>query len=194
MLLHRSNDIGRLFCDLRFVVIDEVHTLTGTDRGNQIQCQLARIARAIGRQPRRVGLSATVGEPLLAAKWLAGDSGIEVDVPRIAEAGLRWRLGLEHFYYENESGTPDTGEKPVDGAKNVAIDAGYEYMYDCVKDKKSLVFSNSREETEYVTATFRQIAANRHDPDVFLIHHGNLSAALREAGSPIYAEGRKRTF
>ena len=47
MLLHRSNDIVRLFGDLRFVVIDEVHTLTGTDRGNQIQCQLARIARLI---------------------------------------------------------------------------------------------------------------------------------------------------
>ena len=180
MLLHRSNDIVRLFGDLRFVVIDEVHTLTGTDRGNQIQCQLSRIARLIGKQPRRVGLSATVGSPELAAAWLAGDSGIEVDVPHIAEQGLRWRLGMEHFYYQNESGTPDNGEKSPDGVKNVAIDAGYEYMYDCVKDKKSLVFSNSREETEYVTATLRQIAAARHDPDVFLIHHGNLSAALRE--------------
>ncbi len=180
MLLHRSNDIVRLFGDLRFVVVDEVHTLTGTDRGNQIQCQLSRIARLIGKQPRRIGLSATVGSPELAAAWLAGDSGIEVDVPEIAEQGLRWRLGLEHFYYQNESGTPDNGEKPVDGAKNVAIDAGYEYMYDCVKDKKALVFSNSREETEYVTATLRQIAAARHDPDIFLIHHGNLSAALRE--------------
>ena len=47
MLLHRSNDIVRLFGDLRFVVIDEVHTLTGTDRGNQIQCQLSRMARLI---------------------------------------------------------------------------------------------------------------------------------------------------
>ncbi len=180
MLLHRSNDIVRLFGDLRFVVIDEVHTLTGTDRGNQIQCQLSRIARLIGHQPRRVGLSATLGSPELAAAWLAGDSGIEVDVPKIVEQGLRWRLGLEHFYYQNESGMPDNGEKPVDGVKNVAIDAGYEYMYDCVKDKKALVFSNSREETEYVTATLRQIAAARHDPDIFLIHLGNLSAALRE--------------
>ena len=42
------------------------------------------------------------------------------------------------------------------------------------------MFSNSREETEYVTATFRQIADRRHDPDIVLIHHGNLSAALRE--------------
>ena len=60
------------------------------------------------------------------------------------------------------------------------MDAGYEYVYDCVRQKKALVFSNSREETEYVCATLRQIASKRSDPDVFLIHHGNLSASLRE--------------
>ena len=31
MLINRSNDIVRLFGELRFVVIDEIHTLTGTD-------------------------------------------------------------------------------------------------------------------------------------------------------------------
>lgn len=61
------------------------------------------------------------------------------------------------------------------------LDAGYEYIYDCVRDKKSLVFSNSREETEYVCATLRQIAGKRGEDDSrILIHHGNLSASLRE--------------
>ena len=180
ILLHRSNDVVRLFGDLRFVVIDEVHTLTGSDRGNQIQCQLSRIARLIGRQPRRVGLSATVGSPELAAEWLAGDSGIEVDVPQMPPEKLHWRLGAEHFFFQNPNAEQSDDEKPLTGGKTAAIDPGYEYMYDCVKDKKSLVFSNSREETEYVTATFRQIAAARKEPDIFLIHHGNLSAALRE--------------
>lgn len=72
MLINRSNDIVRLFGELRFVVIDEIHTLTGTDRGNQIICQLARIGHLIGREPRRIGLSATIGDPSLAAAWLAG--------------------------------------------------------------------------------------------------------------------------
>ncbi len=180
MLLHRSNDVVRIFGDLRFIVIDEVHTLTGSDRGNQIQCQLSRVARLIGRQPRRVGLSATVGDPALAAAWLAGDSGIVVDAPVLPPENLRWRLGLEHFFIQNAEKEQNDDKKPLDGAKKTPIDAGYEYMYDCVRDKKALVFSNSREETEYVTATLRQIAAARHEKDVFLIHHGNLSAALRE--------------
>ena len=38
MLINRSNDIPRIFGDLRFVIIDEIHTLTGSDRGNQIIC------------------------------------------------------------------------------------------------------------------------------------------------------------
>ena len=180
MLIRRSNDMVRLFGDLRFVVIDEVHTLTGTDRGNQIQCQLSRLARLIGRHPRRVGLSATVGDPQLAAKWLAGDSNIPVDVPSLPPESIRWRLGLEHFFFANADAEQSDDQKTADPEATAELDVGYEYMYDCVKDKKALVFSNSREETEYLTATFRQIADRRREPDIFLIHHGNLSAALRE--------------
>ena len=72
----------------------------------------------------------------------------------------------------------DTDVTPSQG--KVEIDPGYEYIYDCVRGKKAIVFSNSREETEYITATLRQIADNRGEPDTFLIHHGNLSASIRE--------------
>ncbi|MBQ9163028.1 MAG: DEAD/DEAH box helicase [Clostridia bacterium] len=179
MLINRSNDIPRLFGDLRYIVIDEIHTLTGTDRGNQIICQLSRIAHIIGRVPRRVGLSATIGDPTLAAEWLSADTGIPTDVPDFGGGRIKWRLGLEHFYVA--SAESDEGrDAPSAPPKMPQLDAGYEYMYDCVRDKKSLVFSNSREETEYICATLRQIAKNRGDRDIFLIHHGNLSAALRE--------------
>lgn len=217
MLINRSNDILRLFGDLRYVVIDEIHTLTGTDRGNQILCQLSRIGHLIRRTPRRIGLSATIGDPALAAQWLAGDTDIPVDVPTFEEGRVRWRLGLEHFYVQNpkEDQASEPGDTHGGGGEETAeetsldyreahdrataravgdamvasalpktashpLDAGYEYMYDCVRDKKSLVFSNSREETEYLCATLRQIAKARGEQDVFLIHHGNLSASIRE--------------
>ncbi|MBQ2735690.1 MAG: DEAD/DEAH box helicase [Clostridia bacterium] len=182
MLINRSNDIVRLFGDLRFVVIDEIHTLTGSDRGNQILCQLARIGHLIGHHPRRVGLSATIGDPQKAADWLGAGSGRETDVPQFDAGKVRWRLGMEHFYIQNAK--TEQATEPKDDAnpipKGIPYDAGYSYMYDCVHDRKSLVFSNSREETEYLCATFRQIAKNRGDNDVFLIHHDNLSASIRE--------------
>lgn len=188
MLMNRSNDLVRIFGDLRYVVIDEIHTLTGTDRGNQIICQLCRIARLIGHTPRRIGLSATVGDAEAAAEWLGGGTDVDTVVPQISEGKTKWRLGLEHFYIQAESfdGSADFPEQkngdeaPLTSTGKVTLDPGYEYIYDCVKDKKTIVFSNSREETEYVTATLRQIADARHEPDNFLIHHGNLSAALRE--------------
>ena len=101
MLINRSNDIPRLFGDLRFVVIDEIHTLTGTDRGNQIICLLSRIAHLIGFHPRRIGLSATIGDPELAAEWLTADTGKGIDVPLFEGEKIKWRLGLEHFYIQN---------------------------------------------------------------------------------------------
>lgn len=189
MLINRSNDIPRLFGDLRFVVIDEIHTLTGTDRGNQIICQLSRIARIIGYHPRRIGLSATIGNPDTAAEWLGADTGRDIDVPQFSEEKIRWRLGLEHFYIDNPELADKTLAPNRDDAeanekaseRRAMLDAGYEYIYDCVRDKKSIVFSNSREETEYICATLRQIADKRGEDDSkILIHHGNLSASLRE--------------
>lgn len=201
MLMNRNNDIVRLFGDLRYVVLDEIHTLTGTDRGNQIICQLCRISRLIGRDPVRVGLSATIGDTDIAAKWLGAGSERGVSVVGMKETRTSWRLGMEHFYIQSDS--PDQSEsgnkyltavgeatlgenepaRPEASDNSVGytpLDPGFEYIYDCTADKKCLVFSNSREETEYLTATLRQIADRRGDPDVFLIHHGNLSASLRE--------------
>ena len=180
MLINRPNDVARLFADLRFIVLDEIHTLTGSDRGNQILCQLSRLERMIGTSPRRVGLSATVGDPEAAAKWLSAGTERKTDVPLFAEERIRWRLGMEHFFIQNLNFDQTTSTVSGESKARAMMDAGYEYVYECARQKKALVFSNSREETEYVCATLRQIAAKRNDPDVFLIHHGNLSASLRE--------------
>ena len=185
MLMNRANDFPRLFGELRYVVIDEIHAMIGEDRGNQVICQLSRISRLIGHSPRRVGLSATIGDLRLAADWLGAGSGRQTYAPIPPKTKLRWRLGLEHFYIQNpneiQTKSPSLATAPQEERGGRAVlDPGYEFLYDSVYGKKALVFSNSREETEYVTATLRQIARSRGDDDVFLIHHGNLSASLRE--------------
>ncbi len=185
MLMNRANDIPRLFGRLRYVVIDEIHSLIGQDRGNQVICHLSRIARLIGHHPRRVGLSATVGDISLASDWLGAGSGRDTVAPVQPRSALRWRLGLEHFYIQNphelQTPSPSLSTAPAeDKGGRAMLDPGYEFLYDALYGRKALVFSNSREETEYVTATLRQICRARGDEDVFMIHHGNLSASLRE--------------
>ncbi len=197
MLIRRSGDVIKLFGGLRYVVIDEIHTMTGTDRGNQVLCQLKRLSEKTGNEPRRIGLSATVGDLDAAAEWLGSGSSRKVSAPAPSVTKVKWRLGMEHFFIDSDkTNVPDgmikaaevtNGEAPPDalvsvdpGEETYSLDKGFEYVYDCAFGKKSLIFSNSREETEYVTATLRQIARYRGDDDVFLIHHGNLSASIRE--------------
>ena len=98
MLLHRHAAIPTLFGDLRFVVIDEVHSLLRGDRGAQTLCLIERLSRMAGVQPRRIGLSATIGDPESAARLLSKGSGRGCVVPRVEEKGTRWRVSMEHFY------------------------------------------------------------------------------------------------
>ncbi len=205
MLVNRSNDLVRIFGDLRYVVIDEIHVLMGSDRGEQILCQLSRLAEKIGRCPRRIALSATVGDVESAARWLSSGSSRETVVPSLTPPKIKWRLGLEHFFVSDDvqkkadeqdksaASASDTDATDVfddtcgeqlavssSSETRALFDAGYEYLYECVYSKRAIVFSNSREQTEYVTATLRQICRERGDEDVFFIHHGNISASLRE--------------
>ncbi len=195
MLINRPNDIPRIFSGLRYIIVDELHSLMGSDRGSQILCQLERLGRLLKRHPRRIGLSATLGDKEKAAVWLAGNSERITAVTSSDEDGGRWRLAVEHFFVEDrdfsrtkddKKGNSIKGDEKItpispDTPENKPeFDAGYEYIYNCSKNKRCLVFSNSREETEYTTATLRQIARKKGDEDNFLIHHGNLSASLRE--------------
>lgn len=98
LLLHRHSAISKLFGDLRFVVIDEVHSLMRGDRGGQTLCCIERLSRLAGVNPRRIGLSATIGDPELTGRYLSAGTGRNCVIPRIQVKGQRWRLSMEHFY------------------------------------------------------------------------------------------------
>lgn len=98
LLLHRHSSIARLFCDLRYIVIDEVHSLLRGDRGGQTLCLIERLSRLANINPRRIGLSATIGDPQLTGAYLAAGTGRGTLIPRIDAPGRPWRLSMEHFY------------------------------------------------------------------------------------------------
>jgi ATP-dependent Lhr-like helicase len=58
--------------------------------------------------------------------------------------------------------------------------AHFEYLFKMTLDKKTIIFTNSREETEFVISNLREIALKNKAPDVYRVHHGNVSALLRE--------------
>ncbi len=233
MLLHRHSAIGRIFGDLRFVVIDEVHSLLRGDRGDQTLCCIERLSRLAGVNPRRIGLSATIGNPEATGAYLSMGTGRSCIIPRMDAPKERWRLSMEHFYITGpqapergedgisrgpapdeptyEAPTPNASpqeervpprdlnatdadpmpdpeqpapEAPTDQAP-VFADPGLAYVYEHTRGRKCLVFANSREEAESVTTTLRQYCEAEGEPDRFLIHHGNLSASLRESAEEL---------
>ena len=192
LLLHKHAAIAKLFGDLRFVVIDEVHSLLRGDRGGQTLCLIERLSRIAGVNPRRIGLSATIGDPEGTGEFLSLGTGRKTVIPKIDAKGSKWRLSMEHFYVKDAQAAEDKQipdalpvleEKTDDAPANA--DPGIGYIFEHTRGKKCLVFVNSREECEMVTTTLRHYCELNHEPDRFLVHHGNLSASYRETAEGI---------
>lgn len=175
-----------MFSDLRFIIIDEVHYFMRDSRGIQLLCVLERLQQLTGVNPRRIGLSATLGDVSLAQNWLNTGTGRNCAAP-ITEEGKK-RIGLHIERFVNYSEERDLVER--DGSGNVVnVSSGgdmgdrehYEYLFQRTLDKKTIIFTNSREETEFVIAHLREIALKNKAPDVYRVHHGNVSALIRES-------------
>ena len=187
MLLRKHALIPKLFGDLRFVVIDEVHSLMRGDRGGQTLCLIERLSKLAGVEPRRIGLSATIGDLEAAGEFLSAGTKRRTLIPKINAPGVKWRLSMEHFYISQQNqpdSSADVEALPVlDDKTDTApehADEGMGYVFEHTRGKKCLVFVNSRGGCEAVTTTLRSYCEAKHEPDRFMIHHGNLSAALRE--------------
>jgi len=180
ILLNRLPAIPALFGDLRFVVIDEVHVLMGSDRGRQLLCQLARIARLTGGEPRRVGLSATLGDPGPAGRWLAAGTSRAVEVADEATGERRVRLALDHVLIEPPPDEPadgsDADAAPTAGSAPSELARA---LYGATNGRKSILFVNSRGDAEESAAGLRQTAAERGEPDNVHVHHGSVASSLR---------------
>lgn len=187
LLINKNTDLLRLFGQLRFVIIDEVHAFIGSDRGDQILCQLARLARLTQNQPRRIGLSATLGDYTLAEDWLRAGTANPVITPTIPQKQRTIHLAVEHFYRSPivlrvQGQTDDAGFDPY-----------HLYLFQQSDVHKCLIFANGRTETEAAIAHLRQIAAARGLPDIYHVHHGSISAELRETAEAAMRDPDKPT-
>src|SRR4028118_951384 len=101
-LINKNTELVRLLGDLRFIIIDEIHAFMGSERGCQVLCQLARLSRYTKNQPRRIGLSATLGDYSLAEEWLSSGTELPVITPEIKGGQRKVQLSLAHFFVTEE--------------------------------------------------------------------------------------------
>ena len=169
MLINRNRELMKIFGDLRFIIIDEIHAFMGSDRGLQVQCQIQRLSEYVRSEPRRIGLSATLGDYTIATKWLAAGSDRNVALPDTSGWQQKIRLSVEHF------------KKPeLEGLTNPMTDPSMVYMYEKTLGRKCIIFGNGRETPETAIEGLKYIANLKGTPDVYHVHHGSISAPLRE--------------
>jgi ATP-dependent Lhr-like helicase len=171
LLINKREACLALFSDLRFIIIDEVHFFMSSPRGIQLLCQLERIQKLTNCNPRRIGLSATLGDYSFAEQWL--NCGSHRMCSTLIVNGKKRKIGLSMQRFAlSDDGTDDTLDS--------GIMAHMQYLYEKTRDKKAIIFANSRSEVETIIAYVRQIAERNHTQDIYHVHHGSISAALRE--------------
>lgn len=142
---------------LRWVVIDEVHELIGNERGTHLTVSLERLQDLSSHDLVRIGLSATIGNLKDAANFISGtDRKCSILV-------------------DNTIRNYDIDVKYLKGS----ISNAAKFVFDYLKDNKItgsvLLFTNTRDEAEYIGTTIRN-----QNMIPIEVHHGSLSRETRE--------------
>ena len=167
------------FEDLSCVILDEIHTLHGSKRGDLLALDLARLQQ-FAPNLRRVGLSATVDDPDVIRRWLSCGRGT---APHESVALVRGPGGAAPIVdmLLSEGRVPWAGHT----AKH-AMDE----VYDAIKQARTaLVFVNTRFQAEFA---FQELWRLNEDNLPIALHHGSLAAEQRRKVEAAMARGELR--
>ncbi len=176
MLCNRGFQVPTLFQALQYLVIDELHAFIGSERGKQLQSLLHRIDSAIGRKAPRIGLSATLKQPDLAADFLRPGGGEQVAL--IDSPQNRGEIKLQIRGYLDPRPTANAAPEAVqESAAEMAIT---EHLFRYLRGTNNLIFPNSRKQVENYTWRLQRLCEAAHVANEFWPHHGSLSREIRE--------------
>uniref|UniRef100_UPI003735D5E4 ligase-associated DNA damage response DEXH box helicase n=1 Tax=Xanthobacter autotrophicus (strain ATCC BAA-1158 / Py2) TaxID=78245 RepID=UPI003735D5E4 len=182
-LLLASKDAEHLFSGLKRVVLDELHALVTSKRGDLLALALARL-RAIAPGLQCVGLSATVAEPDDLRRYLvAQDEGAATPVPGHAP--------LADLVVAQGGVAPDVRmletDVPMPWASHMALHAVRDIYALLKANRLSLVFVNTRRQAEFI---FQELWRINDDNLPIALHHGSLAVEQRRKVEAAMAAGR----
>jgi ATP-dependent Lhr-like helicase len=161
MFVNKPYNVRHLFSNLKYVVIDEIHSFIGTDRGTQLKSILARMQNLKSAPFSVVGLSATIGDYQEAKKFTGNESNTIVLLDKTAK-----EINTLFRYFKSE-----TDELPLDLIKN---------LYTETKDNKVLIFPNSRGRAEEVAVKLKKISDKVNGHANYFSHHSSVDKEVKE--------------
>ncbi|SDR18626.1 ATP-dependent helicase Lhr and Lhr-like helicase [Rhizobiales bacterium GAS113] len=180
-LLLAAKESRELFGSLRRVIIDELHSLVTSKRGDLLALDLARL-KAIAPGLASVGLSATVREPQALQLWLGATRALDAERPRASLADLVTAGGAAPADL-----TILETEAPLPLAGHITRHALPEIYAAIRSHKMTLVFVNTRMQAEFL---FQALWRMNEDSLPIALHHGSLDAAQRKKVEAAMAQGR----
>ncbi len=168
-LLVASEHARRFFCDLRAVIVDEVHAIAQSKRGDLLSLCLATLRRW-APEARHVGLSATVRDPDALARWLGPDTPIIRH-----QGGAKANISV----LDSQNRIPWSGHTGRHAIREV---------YQAIRNANmSLVFVNTRSQAEM---TFQELWRVNEDNLPIALHHGSLDVEQRRRVETAMAAGK----
>jgi ATP-dependent Lhr-like helicase len=161
MFVNRPYQIKQLFSNLKYVVIDEIHSFIGTDRGIQLKSILSRLQAVQHNSFIIVGLSATLGDFDEAKRFTGNEENTKVLVDRTPK-----EIETNFRYFESSA-----IELPLELLKDI---------YKETRDIKALIFPNSRGRAEEVAVKLLKISDKVGGHKNYFSHHSSVDKQVRE--------------
>lgn len=170
LFLNKTEFLGPLFKNLEYIVIDEIHSFIGNERGSQLKSLINRLEHTLEIRPYKIALSATISNLSDIAKWLNPNNTSSV---RIIEDNDKSKdtVGLIKCY-ENSP--------PVVGVDKDEFSELKQDLFKVIKQGKNLIFANTKMTLEEYCDSMQNIAKENNFPNNFYIHHGSLAKNIRE--------------
>ncbi len=177
LFVNHPQKLGTVFGRLRFVVIDELHSFIGTERGAHLRSLLTRLSSRSAHPVRYLGLSATLGSEIgRACQWLRHSAPESVIVIH-GDDKKSIQVSLQGYLEKRNPLVPvreDDDNRPLDhGSLEGDLFAKFH-------GKTALIFANSKTTIEHLADQVSREAKRCGLPDNFRVHHGSLSKGERE--------------
>ena len=165
-LINRERFVMGAFSSLQYVVIDELHSFIGTERGKQLQSLLSRIEQVTRRHIPRIAMSATFSDYDAVKSFLRNDGSMPCIIPPQGESNHEIKILVKEYI----------SSKDVD----ISIPISRE-IYKNLRGSNNLVFTNSRGDAEEIAVQLSDMCEENGVPNEFRVHHGSISKIERES-------------
>lgn len=162
ILMNQKIDKKEIFKNIRFAVIDEIHSFAGGERGVHLMAVMERIQKYSQYDIQRIGLSATVGNPKTISEWMQGSSNRELTIIDPPKSNSRKLIEIKLLKKDEDFGAEVSKR---------------------IYSKKALFFSNSRSAVEGLKKQIEDKGIDTY------VHHSSIDKRFREIAEEKFKTG-----